>query len=177
MARLENGEEKNAILLISQLFNSISVRILMKKLLLLVLTISVLTTACSSANQVESEVETDAATAPTTETMASSAENDVIITMVSPEDGTVPMGDAEFVVEVIDPATNEPVAVEDLQVDLSMEMEDMEPMTAMTKVEPDTQPGRYKVMTNMGMTGKWMMAVKSNDPAMSGQETFDIEVK
>ncbi|MEQ8959762.1 MAG: hypothetical protein RLP02_17865, partial [Coleofasciculus sp. C2-GNP5-27] len=88
----------------------------MKKLLLLVLTISVFTTACSSGNQAETEVETDAATAPTTETMASSAENDVIITMVSPEDGTVPMGDAEFIVEVIDPATNEPVAVEDLQV-------------------------------------------------------------
>lgn len=149
----------------------------MKKLLLLVITISFLTTACNGGNQAESEPATDAATAPTAETTESSAQSEVAIALVSPEDGSVPMGDAELVVEVIDPTTNEPVAVENLQVNLSMAMDGMEPMTTMTKVEPGTQPGRYKVMTNLGMEGTWMMEVKSADPMMPGQETFNIEVK
>lgn len=149
----------------------------MKKRVFILLAVGLLAAACGSPDQAEGEALPDTATAPATDTAGSSAGENVDIALVSPEDGTVPMGDAELVVEVIDPATSEPVAVDDLQVDLSMAMDGMEPMTTMAVVEPGEQPGQYKVMTNMGMAGMWTMDVASTDPTMPGEATFDIEVK
>lgn len=146
----------------------------MKKLFFLLVPVVLFTAACGSSNSVESEPMTEAATAPVAETVA---EGGVEIALVSPVDGTVPMGDAELVLEVMDPATNEPVALGNLQVDLSMPMDGMEPMTTMAIVEAGEQPGQYKVMTNLGMEGLWMMAVTSADPAMQGEATFNLEVK
>lgn len=149
----------------------------MKKVLFLILPLVFLTAACGSANQAEPEVTADTTEAPTAETTeAPAADEGVAIALVSPEDGSVPMGDAELVLQVVDPATNEPVEVEDLQVDLSMEMDGMEPMTTMAIVEPGEEPGQYKVMTNMGMEGMWMMEVTA-DAAMPGEATFNLDVK
>ena len=148
----------------------------MKKLLFLLVTVSLLTAACSGGNQADSEPTTDTATAPTTEFADTSAEG-ASIALLSPEDGTIPMGDAELVLQVMNPATNEPIAVENLEVDLSMPMDGMEPMTTMVVVEPGEETGQYKVMTNLGMQGMWMMEVTSADPAMQGEATFELEVK
>ncbi|WP_017660333.1 FixH family protein [Baaleninema simplex] len=151
----------------------------MKKFFFLWIAVAVLTAACSNNAPADSDTAADTA-ATTTETAAntdaSTAEDGVAIALVSPEDGSVPMGDAEFVVEAIDPATNEPVPVEDLQVEFWMEMEGTEPMTAMSKVEPGDRPGQYKVRTNLGMVGAWVMEVESADPALSGEKAFDITV-
>ncbi len=149
----------------------------MKKLLFLLVTVSLLTAACSGGNQAESEPATDAATAPATETAESSDEGGVAIALITPEDATVPMGDAELVLQVVDPATNEPVEVETLEVDLSMPMDDMDDMTAMAVVEPAEEPGQYLVKTNLGMEGLWIMEVKSADAAMPGEATFNLDVK
>ncbi|MEB3355286.1 MAG: FixH family protein [Synechococcales bacterium] len=153
----------------------------MKKLLFLLVTVSLLTAACSGGNQAESEPATDAATAPATEmpteTTESAAEGGVAIALLSPEDGSAPMGDAELVLQVVDPATNEPVEVADLQVDLSMSMDGMAPMTTMAIVEPGEGPGQYVVKTNLGMEGTWTMEVKSTDATMPGEATFDLKVK
>lgn len=146
----------------------------MKKVLFLLVPVVFLTAACGGGNQADSAAVDTAA--PTVETAAPS-EGGVAITLVSPEDASVPMGDAELVLQVVDPATNDPVAVEDLQVDLSMAMDGMEPMTTMTMVEPGEQPGEYKVMTNLGMEGMWMMEVESADPAMPGVAIFNLDVK
>ncbi|MEO0490469.1 MAG: FixH family protein [Cyanobacteria bacterium J06659_2] len=149
----------------------------MKKILFLILPLVFLTAACGSANQAEPEATADTTEAPTTETTETPAAEGVAIALVSPENGSVPMGDAELVLQVVDPATNEPVEVEDLQVDLSMEMDGMDPMTTMAIVEPGEEPGQYKVMTNMGMEGMWMMEVTSADAAMPGEATFNLDVK
>ncbi|NER80635.1 MAG: FixH family protein [Leptolyngbya sp. SIO1D8] len=148
----------------------------MKKLLFLVLPLVFLTAACGNANQAETEA-TDAAESPATETTEAPAAEGVAIALVTPEDGSVPMGDAELVLQAIDPATNEPVEVEDLQVDLSMPMDGMEPMTTMAIVEPAEEPGQYTVQTNLGMEGMWIMEVKSADAAMPGEATFNLDVK
>jgi len=148
----------------------------MKKLLFLVLPLVFLTAACGSANQAGTDT-LDTAAAPATETAEAPAAEGVAIALVSPEDASVPMGDAELVLQVVDPATNEPVEVEDLQVDLSMPMDDMEPMTTMAIVEPGEEPGQYKVMTNLGMEGLWIMDVTSADAAMPGEATFNLDVK
>ena len=149
----------------------------MKKVLFLILPRVFLTAACGNANQAEPEAITDMTEAPATETTEAPAPDGVAIALVSPEDASVPMGDAELVLQVVDPATNEPVAVDDLQVDLSMPMDGMEPMTTMAIVEPGEETGQYKVMTNMGMEGMWMMEVTSADPAMPGEATFNLDVK
>ncbi|MGB3612402.1 MAG: FixH family protein [Elainellaceae cyanobacterium] len=146
----------------------------MKKRLFLLIAVGFLA-ACGGTNQAEGDA-ADTATAPAADA-ASPASGEVDIALVSPDDGTVPMGDAALVLQVVDPATNEPVAVDGLQVDLSMAMDGMEPMTTMAVVEPGEQPGQYNVMTDMGMAGMWTMAVESSDPAMPGEATFDIEVK
>ncbi|WP_346293203.1 FixH family protein [Sphaerothrix gracilis] len=149
----------------------------MKKVLFLILPLVFLTAACGSANQAEPEATADTTEAPATETTEAPAAEGVAIALVSPEDGSVPMGDAELVLQVADSATNEPVEVEDLQVDLSMGMDGMEPMTTMAVVEPGEEPGQYKVMTNLGMQGMWMMEVTSADAAMPGEATFELDVK
>jgi hypothetical protein len=82
-----------------------------------------------------------------------------------------------LVLQVVDPATNEPVEVENLEVDLSMPMDGMDPMTTMAIVEPGEEPGQYMVKTNLGMEGMWMMTVKSADAAMPGEATFNLDVK
>lgn len=149
----------------------------MKKVLFLILPLVFLTAACGSANQAEPEATSDTTEAPATETAEAPVAEGVAIALVSPEDASVPMGDAELVLQVVDPATNEPVAVDDLQVDLSMPMDGMEPMTTMAIVEPGEETGQYKVMTNLGMEGMWMMEVTSADAAMPGEATFNLDVK
>ncbi|MFE4108513.1 FixH family protein [Almyronema epifaneia] len=151
----------------------------MKKVLFLLAIVGVLSTACGNANQAETEA-TEAAAAPaaeSTEAAEAPAEEGVAIALVTPEDATVPMGDAELVLQVVDPATNEPVEVENLEVDLSMPMDGMDPMTTMAVVEPGAEAGQYKVMTNLGMEGMWIMEVKSADAAMPGEATFNLDVK
>ncbi|WP_204137624.1 FixH family protein [Halomicronema sp. CCY15110] len=148
----------------------------MKKVLLLLAVVGLLSTACGSANQAETEAP-DAAAAPAAETTEAAASAGVAIALITPEDASVPMGDAELVLQVVDPATNEPVAVENLEVDLSMPMDGMDPMTTMAVVEPGAEAGQYKVMTNLGMEGMWMMTVKSADAAMPGEAVFNLDVK
>jgi hypothetical protein len=154
-----------------------SVEDFMRKILFLMLPLVFLTAACGNANQAETDTP-DTAETPAAETTAPTAESEgVAIALVSPEDASVPMGDAELVLQVVDPATNEPVEVENLQVDLSMEMDGMEPMTTMAIVEPGEETGQYKVMTNLGMEGMWMMEVTSADAAIPGKATFNLDVK
>lgn len=151
----------------------------MKKVLLVLAAVGLLSTACGNANQAETEAP-DAAAAPATETteaVEAPAGEGVAIALVTPADATVPMGDAELVLQVVDSTTNEPVAVENLEVDLSMPMDDMDPMTAMAVVEPGEEPGQYMVKTNLGMEGLWIMEVKSADAAMPGEATFNLDVK
>jgi hypothetical protein len=148
----------------------------MKKVLFLLMVVGFLTAACGSTNQGETEV-SDTVEAPSAETTEVSESEGVAIALISPEDAYVPMGDAELVLQVVDPATNEPVAIENLEVDLSMPMDGMEPMTTMAIVEPGEETGQYKVMTNLGMEGMWMMEVTSSDPSMPGEASFNLDVK
>ena len=155
----------------------------MKKILLaLFATVGLLSAACTGDTPASSDVSSETAPEATTEqvpeaTANSPTEGGIAISLISPNPDAIPMGDAELVVEVTDAATNEPVTVETLNIDLSMAMGDMEPMTTMAIVEPGTEPGQYTVKTNMGMAGMWMMKVESADAAMPGTATFDLEVK
>ncbi|AFY54310.1 FixH protein [Rivularia sp. PCC 7116] len=146
----------------------------MIKLLPLLLTLSFFTIACSTPE--EAQTETQAETASTT-TSGQQTEN-AKINLVSPNSQeAVKMGDNILVVEVIDPQTQKPVAVETLDVNVSMPMEGEEDMTSMAKVEPDAQPGRYKIKTNFGMQGKWNVVTQVKDPKLNGQANYTFDVK
>lgn len=149
----------------------------MKKVLFLLVPMIFLTVACGGSNQADSDPAADTAADPATETTDIPASEGVDIALVSPENASLPMGDAELLLQVVDPTTGEPIAVEDLQVDLSMKMDGMEPMSTMSVVEPGDEPGQYKVMTNLGMAGMWTMEVQSADSVMPGEATFELEVQ
>ncbi|MGB7379942.1 MAG: FixH family protein [Rivularia sp. (in: cyanobacteria)] len=142
----------------------------MIKLLPLLLTLSFFTIACSTPEEAQTE---------TTSTTASQQQiENAKINLVSPNSQeAVKMGDNTLVVEVIDPQTQKPVAVETLDVNVSMPMEGEEDMTSMAKVEPDAQPGRYKIKTNFGMQGKWNVVTQVKDPKLQGQANYTFDVK
>ncbi len=141
----------------------------MIKLLPLLLTLSFFTIACSTP---EAQTETTSTTA--SQQQIESAK----INLVSPNSQeAVKMGNNQLIVEVIDPQTQKPVAVETLDVNVSMPMEGEEDMTSMAKVEPDTQPGRYKIKTNFGMKGKWNVITQVKDPKLNGQANYTFDVK
>ena len=145
----------------------------MIKLLPLLLTLSFFTIACSTP---EAQTETQTETASTT-TSGQQTER-ATINLVSPNpQEAVKMGDNTLVVEVIDPQTQKPVAVETLDVNVVMPMEGEEDMTSMAKVEPDGQPGRYKIKTNFGMQGKWNVVTQVKDPKLNGQANYTFDVK
>ena len=145
----------------------------MIKLLPLLLTLSFFTIACSTPE--EAQTETQAETASTTSGQQIESAK---INLVSPNpQESVKMGDNTLVVEVIDPQTQKPVAVENLDVNVSMPMEGEEEMTSMAKVEPDAQPGRYKINTNFGMKGKWNVVTQVKDPKLQGQANYTFDVK
>ena len=47
----------------------------------------------------------------------------------------------------------------------------------MVKVEPGTETGQFKVVTNLGMEGMWIVEAASTDPTKPGAATFNIDVK
>lgn len=154
----------------------------MKKLVPLLLAIGVFTAGCSSSQQTQSEPEQPAKTAetaPATETAAAeTTEENAVIALVSPEaESPVPMGDAELILEVTDANTGEPLALEELTVKVSMEMEGMEPMTSPVDLEPDAKPGRYKATTYFGMQGMWEVHAEVKNSAHHGRGRFMMEVQ
>ncbi len=101
---------------------------------------------------------------------------DTRVRLVSPQD-SVKKGSAQLILEVQDIKTNQPLAVKNLDVNVTMPMKNMPPMTSMVEVQPDSQPGRFKVDTHFGMKGKWEIKVKVKDPKHQGQNNFNLNVQ
>ena len=145
----------------------------MIKLFPLLLTLSLFTIACSTPEEAQTQTQTQTASTTNTGQQTENAK----INLVSPNpQEAVKMGDNTLVVEVIDPQTQKPVAVETLDVNVSMPMEGEEDMTSMAKVEPDGQPGRYKIKTNFGMKGKWNVVTQVKDPKLQGEANYTFDV-
>ena len=108
-------------------------------------------------------------------TNRSSTQN-IQIKLVSPEPQKVAMGDAQLILEVKD-AQGQPIEVKDLEVSASMPMKNMAPMTAKVEVQPDSQPGRFKVDTYLSMRGEWIITARVKDPQNKGKQEFTLEVQ
>ncbi|MGB3294394.1 MAG: FixH family protein [Phormidesmis sp.] len=152
----------------------------MKKLFLSLLTISIVATGCAN-NTPDEPVGTDM---PATEDMQGmegmegmvETTGNVDIALVSPT-GPVPTGDTELVIAVQDPATGEPVATENLKVDVLMEMDGTDPMTTEATVTPGSEPGTYTVNTYLGMAGPWMVNTSVEEGDMQGTADLMVEAQ
>ncbi|BAY86065.1 hypothetical protein NIES267_55710 [Calothrix parasitica NIES-267] len=100
------------------------------------------------------------------------------IKLISPKNkNSVKKGSAQLILEIQDKKTNKPILVESLDVKVTMPMKNMAPMTSMVDIQPDSQPGRFKVDTHFGMKGKWDVVVKVKDPKHQGKADFDFNVE
>ena len=145
----------------------------MKKLILILLPLSFLAIACNpvqSNNQVTSSTQT--------ETAQNKQESTATVKLVSPDSqAEIPMGDAEMVLEVVDGSTGEPIKVENLDVSVTMPMDGMEDMIGKVEVQPESEPGRFKATTYLGMQGTWNVVASVKDPQYQAQKEFTFEVK
>ncbi|WP_107669903.1 FixH family protein [Cyanothece sp. BG0011] len=159
----------------------------MKKIITLILPISILMVACGSPS---TDSQTQLETAPETETTATeenvettpetditaTEENTVMVALASPEE-EISMGDAELILEVKDNTSGETVPVENIEVSSTMPMEGEEPMISKVEIEPTETPGQFKVKTNFGMAGTWNLAAKVKDANYQGENEIVVEVK
>ncbi|ELS03266.1 FixH protein [Xenococcus sp. PCC 7305] len=144
----------------------------MKKLILILLPLSILAIACSPA-QSDTNV---TSTAPTEKAQNKQA-NTATVNLVSPEPQTeIPMGETEMILEVVDSNGN-PVTVENLDISATMPMDGMEDMIGKVEVTPADEPGRFKATTYFGMQGTWNLVASVKDPQYQAQQEFTFEVK
>ena len=144
----------------------------MKKLILILLPLSLLAIACSPA-QSDTNV---TSTAPTEKAQNKQA-NTATVNLVSPDpQAEIPMGEAEMVLEVVDSNGN-PVKVESLDVSATMPMDGMEDMIGKVEVTPVEEPGRFKATTYFGMQGTWNVVASVKDSQYQAQQEFSFEVK
>ncbi|EAZ90108.1 efflux RND transporter periplasmic adaptor subunit [Crocosphaera chwakensis] len=102
-------------------------------------------------------------------------QNNVSINLVSfPE---VKIGDAEFIFEIIDSTTKKPLQVKELDIKATMPMKNMPPMTAKVEVKLESQTGKFKAETFLGMKGEWKISVDVKDENYQGKKEFNILVK
>ncbi|HAC63068.1 MAG TPA: nitrogen fixation protein FixH [Cyanothece sp. UBA12306] len=144
----------------------------MKKVLTLILPISLLMIACSSPS---SETQTQSETTPKTEETAT-AENTAQVALVSPAE-EIKMGDAELILEVQDKNSGEVVPVENIEVSSTMPMEGEDPMISKVEIESTETPGQFKIKTNFGMAGTWNLAATVKDAKYQGENEITVEVK
>ncbi|MDJ0845011.1 FixH family protein [Crocosphaera sp.] len=144
----------------------------MKKIITLILPLSLLAVACSSPS---TDTQTLSENEPQTE-IAATEENTVMVALVSPEEDIV-MGDAELILEVKDNASGETVAVENIEVSSTMPMEGEDPMISKVEIEPTENPGQFKVKTNFDMAGTWNLIASVKDVNYQGENEIVVEVK
>ncbi len=145
----------------------------MKKLILILLPLSILAIACTP-----SQTKTETASPTQTTTAQNKQESTTTVKLISPDPQTeIPMGDAEMLLEVVDSSTGEPVKVENLDVSATMPMDGMEDMIGKVEVQPKGEPGRFKATTYFGMQGTWNVVATVKDSQYQAQQEFTFEVK
>ena len=114
----------------------------MKKLIVLILPLSLLMFAWSSpSNQTETQSQV-------TSEVETTEEKTVKVALVSPQ-GEIPMGDVELILEVQDSTSGKVIAVENIEVNSTMPMEGEDDMISKVEIEPAGNAGQFKIKTNL----------------------------
>lgn len=106
--------------------------------------------------------------------LSSATQGNTEIKLVSPQ-GKALSGDNQLVLEVQDSTTKKPVQVAGLEVSVTMPMKNSSPMSTDVEVKPDTQSGRFKLNTYLGMSGKWEVTAKVKDSSRIGSGSFTLD--
>ncbi|ACB51058.1 unknown [Crocosphaera subtropica ATCC 51142] len=102
-------------------------------------------------------------------------QTNVSINLVSSPE--VKIGDAEFIFEIVDSKNKKPLQIESLDIKATMPMKNMAPMTAKVEVKPESQIGKFKAETFLGMKGEWSISVEIKDKNYQQKKEFNILVK
>jgi len=158
----------------------------MKKLFFSLFAVSLVATGCASDSTPDTAAVPDAAETSEAmpddmegmdmEGMESSSEGDFEFALVSP-DSPVTTGDAELMLAVKDAATGEPVATENLNVDVYMMMEGNEKMATESEVVAGEEPGMYQVNTYLSMEGPWVVHAVVDEGGQEGVGHLMLEAQ
>ena len=163
----------------------------MKKLFFSLFAVSLIATGCASNSTPDTTAVPDAAETSEAmpddmegmdmegmdmEGMESSSEGDFEFALVSP-DSPVTTGDAELMLAVKDAATGEPVATDNLTVDVYMMMEGDEKMATESEVVAGEEPGMYQVNTYLSMEGPWVVHAVVDEGGQEGVGHLMLEAQ
>lgn len=102
----------------------------------------------------------------------------VEIELLSPKPGSgAKTGASELILQVSDRETQQPLAVDELMVDVTMPMKNMAPMTTMVDVKPMKEPGQFKVKTHFGMKGDWVIQTEVKEGENQGKAKFTLTAR
>lgn len=110
------------------------------------------------------------------EGMESSSEGDFEFALAS-LDSPVATGDAELMLAVKDATTGEPVATDNLTVDVYMMMEGDEKMATESEVVAGEEPGMYQVNTYLSMEGPWVVHAVLDEGGQEGVGHLMLEAQ
>lgn len=124
----------------------------------------------NSAVTVVNQGDNDLTSMPTKENNKDS----ITIKLLSPAE--VKIGDAEFVFKILDSKNQKPLKIENLEIKATMPMKNMAPMMAKVEIKPESENGRFRGETFLGMKGTWIISVQVKDSDHQGKKDFKIEV-
>ena len=143
---------------------------MMKKIIVLILPLSLLMVACgSNSNQANTQ-------SPVTSEVETREEKTPKAVLVSPQ-GEIPMGEVELILEVQDSTSGKVIPVKNLDVNSTMPMPGGDDMISKIEIEPAANPGQFKVKTNFSMAGTWHLDTKIQDANYQGESRITLEVK
>ncbi len=163
----------------------------MKKLFFSLFAVSLVATGCASESTPDTAAVPDAAETSEAmpddmegmdmegmdmEGMESSSEGDFEFAFAS-LDSPVATGDAELMLAVKDAATGEPVATDNLTVDVYMMMEGDEKMATESEVVAGEEPGMYQVNTYLSMEGPWIVHAVVDEGGQEGVGHLMLEAQ
>lgn len=164
----------------------------MKKLFFSLFAVSLIATGCASESTPDTAAVPDAAETSEAmpddmegmdmegmdmEGMESSSEGDFEFALAS-LDSPVATGDAELMLAVKDAATGEPVATDNLTVDVyMMMMEGDEKMATESEVVAGEEPGMYQVNTYLSMEGPWVVHAVVDEGGQEGVGHLMVEAQ
>jgi len=163
----------------------------MKKLFFSLFAVSLIATGCASESTPDTAAVPDVAETSEAmpddmegmdmegmdmEGMESSSEGDFEFALAS-LDSPVATGDAELMLAVKDAATGEPVATDNLTVDVYMMMEGDEKMATESEVVAGEEPGMYQVNTYLSMEGPWVVHAVVDEGGQEGVGHLMLEAQ
>jgi len=81
-----------------------------------------------------------------------------------------------FIISLKDAESGDPIEIapENLDVNLTMPMKNMAPMSAKVEIEPADQIGEFKINTFLGMKGDWILDATVTDAAQTGKARLSL---